>query len=71
MDNVLKIVLLFDVNILSSTKLLLQYYLKTKKDWTMFVSEIAEQNKEAKINWRFETEGARTKLKHLCPKLEY
>ena len=28
-------------------------------------------NKEAKINWRFETEGARIKLKHLYPKLEY
>lgn len=28
-------------------------------------------NKEAKINWRFETDDARIKLKHLYPKLEY
>jgi transposase len=28
-------------------------------------------NKEAKINWRFETDEARIKLKHLYPKLEY
>jgi len=28
-------------------------------------------NNKAKINWRFETDNARIKLKHLYPKLEY